>query len=156
MKLFALIVLSLLSTSTCFSQKFSVSELINLYENDNNFFDTYVIRKGFVFKDVEQNTVTYGLKDDLSTNNMICYNYSPDSNGKRDRSIVWVFTSENTYLDFKESLKVAGFEVYPSENLITQNGRSFDYTNHKYIITIESSHINSSLNPLYFIYVVKI
>ena len=144
--------------SSVFSQSFSVSDLTTLYEHDDNFFDSYVLKRGYAFKEFKQNTASYALKNDLSANNMICYNYSSDASSieKRSRNIVWIFASDATYLNFKDSLITAGFEAYPSEKDDSPKGRKFTYTNHTYIITIESHRFNNSLNPMYFVFVVKI
>lgn len=100
------------------AQKFTVSELIELYENDNDFFDTYVISKGYKFSRSTDGNLYYGVFDVNGNEEMfnsVSVHYIKnkyDSTQKPERSIAWSFKSDSIYLSVKKDLIAKGFSVY--------------------------------------------
>lgn len=123
-----LLVLSLLLSSFLSSaQKFTVEELIKLYQSDNNFFDTYVLQKGYYFSSNTKDNIKYTYKDNSIFNSIsIVYHKDQIDTSNFDRNIFWIFVSDTTYLSFKKELSDLGFKMYYDTS--TQN--DFDSYHH--------------------------
>ncbi len=108
-------------TLMCTAQKYTVQELIKLYEHDNNFFDTYVVQKGYFFSGNSKDKIKYDYKD-RPVFNSISVNYYNNKfdTSKLDRNIFWVFISDTTYLEVKKELFDLGYNVY--DEVSTENG----------------------------------
>lgn len=112
MKRFFLISALLISFNS-FAQFISLNELINLSNSNVDYFDTYATRKGYTFykADTNENTnsIIYSfLVNGIKKGYLVKYTYNKKEGG-------WIelqTPNSNTYLKFKESLKVNGFSFY--------------------------------------------
>ncbi|MEO9257384.1 MAG: hypothetical protein ABI207_03320 [Crocinitomicaceae bacterium] len=123
-----LVVLGLLLSSfvSC-AQKFTVEELIKLYQSDNDFFDTYVLQRGYRFSSNTKENIEYKYKDNSLFNSIsITYHKDQIDTTNFDRNIFWIFDSDTTYLSFKKELSDLGFKMY--YNTSTQD--DFDSYHH--------------------------
>jgi len=127
-------------STNCFGQKFSVDELIRLYENNNNYFDTYVVEKGFNFYKHKNNLTVYSYKNDTTINNSISFGFPPDEvdSVNKSRFISWVFTSDSTYVALKKDILDRGFESYSTDKDQDDNKRQFSFKRGKYFISLDS------------------
>jgi hypothetical protein len=114
MKTFLILLLVVTIQSHAVSQKFTVSELVTLYNNDNSFFDTFVLQKGYNFSDANKNVIFYVYKNDQWNFNSIniVYRKEPLDTLKQERCISWTFTSDTSYLRLKNELANNGYKLF--------------------------------------------
>ncbi|PVD52692.1 hypothetical protein DC498_09285 [Terrimonas sp.] len=95
------------------AQSFTIPELIDLENNDIDFFDSKVIQKGYLLSKSNNDEVRYTLKDNLAMLNSIAIAYYPNvvDSSLRDRCIWWIFNSESNYIKIKSELKSEGFAI---------------------------------------------
>ena len=100
-RIFAAVLFMLLKTSL--AQTFTIPELIDLENNDIDFFDTKVIQKGYLLSKSNVDEVRYTLKDNLTMLNSIAIAYYPSAidSSLKERCIWWIFNSESAYVKIK-------------------------------------------------------
>lgn len=130
-RLFFIFCLSFLS-SNLLAQKFSLLELVKLYDSNNDYFDTYVLQKGYNFSSSKQNKISYSYSDKSLFNSInVIYTKDQSDTSKIYRGILWIFVSDTTYLSFKKDLSDLGYLMY-NENYSGDESNSyhhFFYTN---------------------------
>src|SRR5258708_33758808 len=96
------------------AQKFTVTQLLSLYDLDKNKFDTYVVGKGYSFYKTEETEhykrpiYTYEQKDEL-TSNYISFFYYNDSL----KLLQYNTTNKDYYLAIKKQLDSLSFKYSP-------------------------------------------
>lgn len=120
---------------TSYAQRFTLDELKQLCLRDNDFFDTYVLSKGYHFSFSAKNNLHYSYKDDKFFNEInLLYSKSQKDTSKMERVISWIFKSDTTYLAFKRELSINGYLSYYDYADSNEEGDAhhFFYSNREY------------------------
>lgn len=153
-KLSLVLLFSLSAFTNSFSQSFSIDELISLYENDNNYFDTYALKKGYVFITSPEDRkyeieYTSDIKSPFENLITIVYFKAGDT---VERGIVWTFKSVTAYLNLKADLNKEGYKL-DGENSsgADGSGHQFAFKNEKYKVNLITYKSNLYSWPMYSI-----
>ena len=148
-KIFAL-ALSIFISALSFSQTFTITELIGLYENNNSFFDTFVTDKGYSSNSRDENDLTYIKGIEF---NSIGITFTFIKNGERvpNRGVVWIFHSYADYINFKHELSEKNFILYHdfSKNREGGSAQYFLYTDTHYNIILSVTKLQGYDGTVY-------
>ena len=136
MKFLLTLFIFLISFAGC-SQYFTVDEFIKLGKASDDYFDTYVTKKGYQFEEVEDRDGFLSKSYSFSINGSKRY-YVSKHNAK-DKKIEWVSfqtPNSNHYLKMKEELKKNGFYLLKSD--VFNGANLFQYKKDKYSFTVIS------------------
>ena len=104
---------ALLISFTVFSQTFTLNELIKLSKYDDDGFDTYITKKGYVFNEVKDDgfyiTSDYTFLVDGYKKYFISKNKLKT---KENNFITFQTPNSKTYLSIKEELKSNGYILF--------------------------------------------
>jgi hypothetical protein len=156
MKRIFLFIATLISLSS-FSQKFTLTELISLYENNNSFFDTFVTDKGYSFQSRDENDLRYSKGVEF---NSIGISFTLIKDGQRvpGRGIIWIFHSDADYINFKHELSDKNFVLYHdfSKNREGGSAQYFLYTDNQYNIILAVTKLQGYDGTVYEVILRKV
>ena len=129
------ILITLLISIEGLSQSFSLNELIKLSKVSDNYFDTYVTRKGFIYNDKgdeEQSTYTeYAFHTKSNTTRFIT---KIDYKLIKKTMITFRTQDANVYLNTKEELKKSGFNLIRKGDY--EGGIYFEYNKNNITVAL--------------------
>jgi hypothetical protein len=155
MKLFTIILFCFFLNAhfnVCNAQKFTLNELINLLEKDNNFFDSYAIQKGYKFSSAKGKELRYDFEIGILYNsiNILLQRNSTDTT--LQKTISWIFKSEGNYLNIKNELseKLTFFDSGTGENA-SSTYQYFIYRNKYYEVDLYNEKKSFYKTPIYYV-----
>lgn len=143
-----------------FSQKFTLSNLVNLASYNNDNFDTFVISKGYVFNKTESDeqsaTKFYSFSTNKYERNKAAYWISKTNYNDGKVIVSWTTYKSEDYAAIKSQIKANGFQFTEESN--TDGIIGFHYKNGKYELSLyveELTFDNSIKDNGYEISIVK-
>ena len=109
-----LFVIGILFCVSGFSQSFTLSELVKLSKYNEDDFDTYVTKKGYIFEEVSEKTIASKTDYTFLVKGLKTY-YVSKLIDKESEFAFWVtFQTPDTknYLSIKEELKTYGYKLF--------------------------------------------
>ena len=149
--------IAVLISLNSFSQKFSITELISLYENNNSFFDTYVTDKGYSFYSRNETELLY-VKGIEFNSIAISFTLIKNNQSVPGRGIVWIFHSDANYIGFKHELADKNFSLYHdfAKNKEGGSAQYFLYTDNQYNIILSVSKLQGYDGTVYEVILKKV
>lgn len=130
------------SFQTLNAQSFTLNELFKLHDSNDDFFDTYVIKKGYTYYTSHQlndsiQEIVYSISTKRPIDNSIRILYAFEGINKI-RYITWEFRSDSDYIVLKKELLDNNLALV-KDNYKTNGEHSLCYQNSKYFISLETS-----------------
>ena len=134
----SLFLITLLTPIFLFSQKFTLSNIVNLASYNNDNFDTYVISKGYIFNksesDQRSTTKSYSFSTNKYERNKAVYWISKTDYNDGVVIISWTTYKSEDYSEIKSQIKAIGFQFTEESN--TDGVIGFHYIKGKYELNL--------------------